>query len=148
MEGLDIESNSQRIVFHMRYLNITVIKKAILIVQDVLAQIRSNLFVRKDNLAFVDILDHAENSKEMGLNVKPTVDVKSPMLLAQIPVVISGVIGNGGQQPGIQHFHLRQDHVPIVKIWCNLEIWVHFWHFEEISKRDGSDLRKSIKSIS
>ena len=45
MKGFDIESDPQDVLFNMGNFDVAIIEKSVLIVQDVLTQIRSNLFV-------------------------------------------------------------------------------------------------------
>ena len=76
MKGFDIESDPQDVLFNMGNFDVAIIEKSVLIVQDVLTQIRSNLFVSKENLGLVHTCDFAKNSKEMRLDVEATIDIE------------------------------------------------------------------------
>lgn len=76
MKGFDIESDPQDVLFNMGNFDVAIIEKSVLIVQDVLTQIRSNLFVSKENLGLVHTCDFAENSKEVRLDVEATIDIE------------------------------------------------------------------------
>ena len=55
--------------------DVAIIEKSILVIQDVLTQMRSNLFVSKENLGVVHHCDFAKNSKEVRLDIEATVDI-------------------------------------------------------------------------
>ena len=120
VESFDVKGHAQKVIFHVRNFDVAIIEKSVLVVQNVLAQIRSNLFVGKENLGLVNALDCAQNSQEVRFDVEATIDVEFAcwlLLAAHGGVVAYGfrrvTFGQGGQQLRLQHFHLRQYHVPV-----------------------------------